>query len=449
MRVPFILRCLFFNFIICQFQFLFFVPSSLASVGGAVQVGNASPFYRNPQSLFPSGQANPLDLERKKIREFQEIVLTVTKDGRTYRLPDSALVRDLDLSARVAHASSGQTGTLIGNRGPWMYVLNDKTAAKEWWSIHETLPLPDDLGFALPLTDVPLRRGPGWKEETLSEIKAGSKLRIRSFSDQWVKVAPATHPHQVGWVELGALVMKFDFATFVLPRQGHWTPVRYRQGSYLVTGANDQINLQEIQAVMTRPDLAIVADDSRVQTLHLRNLVNIQKWEYIIWAVSRLPGHGEIFWKTNIPGAEAQGEDVSFEEILKKPVYSVAFNTHNPQSGLISADGVFRTDDGLLWHRIPQFHEENVPVAIGKNEEVFAGFFRSTDGGKTFLPYVRWEDLAQLLQNDSHQPARILRLVRILPQSSHQVDIQVDNGVQVYWFRGSTRFGLVTHWMRL
>lgn len=415
---------------------------------------SARPFFRSPQSLFSSGEANPLDLERKKVREFQELALLVSKDQRQFRLTTDVVLRDVDLSFRIANSRTSETGILIGIKGAQAYVLTETSKSsiggrRAWWSVTDVVPVPDDLGLAIPLTSIQMRKDPDWKAQLMQEIPARSRLKIQKFEDHWVQVSPITDPTVHGWIDIGALVLKHDFATFALPIHGKWTPIKYRQGKFLVTGSGQKVDIKDVQALMTRPDLGLISEDLESRGLKLRNFVLVGSWEYINWGVSKLPGHGEIYWKvvsTESTPANAKKEDLfNFDEILKRPVFSVSFDPKNPRQGLISAEGVFVTDDGLTWRRLPQFRNENLPVAIGDGE-IFVGAFRSGDNGKTFFPYVKWEQVTSLLEGQHSKAPRILRLVRIEPLGSKKVSIEVDNGIRISRLEGSTRFGLVTNW---
>lgn len=410
----------------------------------------ARPFYRSPQSLFSSGEANPIDLEKKKIREFQELAFVVAKDQKQFRLTTDVVLRDVDLSFRVANARTSETAVLVGVKGSQAFVVTEKSNRRSWWPMTDVLPVPDDLGLAIPLLPIQMRKTPDWKGELIQEVPARSRLKLQKFEDTWVQVSPITDLTIKGWVDIGALVLKHDFATFALPMAGKWTPIRYRQGKHLVTGSGQKIDIKDIEALMTRPDLGLISEDIEGRGLQKRNFVVVHSWEYINWAVSKIPGHGEVYWKsqsTESAVSALKKEDLySFDEILKRPVFSVAFDPKNPRQGLISAEGIFITEDGLTWKKLPQFRNDNLPVAIGDQKELFVGAFRSGDGGKTFFPFLKWEQVTQMIEGKNNKVPRILRLVRIQPLGTQKVAIEVDNGIRISKLEGSTKFGLVMSW---
>lgn len=409
---------------------------------------SARSYFRRPDSLFASGQAHPNDLEKRKIREFQEINYLIQKDKTSLKIATHLVLRDMDLSLKLAHAKTGEVAQVIGTRGPWAFVASG--SKKTWWALNEGLPIPDDRGLAIPLTRVQLRENPEWKTNIIRPIEALTRLRLIDFRGDWVLVSLLTEPEVKGWVDINSVLLKADFASFVLPIEGKWTPVKYRQGAYLVTSAGDKIPIEHMQSMMTRPDLGILTQDLVGQNLYQRSFVTIKSWESLKWAVSQLPGHGEVFWKNEggTPGFQplVTEQVVSFEEILKKPIFSVAFHPNNPRQGIIAAEGVFITTDGLNWTKIDYFGNDNLPVAISSEHEIFVGQYRSTDQGKSFHPFLKWEQIAAMIDGRNQKGSRIMRLVKINPLATKKVEIEIDTGVKTAKLIGSTKFGLVTEW---
>lgn len=411
---------------------------------------SARSFYRRPDSLFASGQAPPFVLDKRKTREFQEFNYLIQKDKVSMKLPSQFLLRDMDLSMKLAHAKNGETGQVIGTRGPWAFVVSGAKNEKSWWALNDGLPIPDDRGMAIPLTTVHLRAEPEWKTQILRNIPARTRLRLIDFRGDWVLVSLLTDTNVKGWLDINSVVLKHDFASFILPIEGQWTPVRYRQGTNIITSSGQKIPIERVQALMTRPDLGILTQDIPSQALYQRSFVTIKSWESLKWGVSTLPGHGEVFWKDegSHPNLQAKTEDdsISFEEILKKPIFSVAFHPNNPRQGVIAAEGVFITADGLNWKKLAQFENDNLPVAISAEHEIFVGQYRSTDQAKSFHPFLKWEQIAAMIEGRSQKGSRILRLVRIQPLNAKKVEIEIDTGTKVARLIGSTKFGLVTEW---
>lgn len=419
-----------------------------------VQAGiPAQHFFRSPESLFASGQASHAELEKKKFKEFQDVFFVAEKDSRTFKIPSDFIIRDIELSTRIGNSRTGKVGLMIGFKGPWISVI-DGTGKRDWWSLAEAMPVPDDLGLAQNLNPILLREKPNWKAQALVEVRGPTKFRIFRIQENWAELGMFTDLNQKGWVELSALVTKYDFASFVLPKNGpknsKWTSVKYRQGSYLITGSGQKISIDNAQAIMTRPDLGMMTKELEAFNLKQRSYVRIQSFESVSWAVSKLAGHGDVYWKIGNVEKQLQntqiGQTLSYDEILKKPIFSVAFHPKNPRTGLISAEGIFATEDGITWRKIPQFNNDNLPVAVSSDHEFFVGDHRSSDGGRTFQPFLKWEQMAGLMESRTSKGPRILRLTKIEPQGDKKVLIEVDNGIKTKQFLGSTKFGLVTQW---
>lgn len=412
---------------------------------------SARSFYRRPDSLFPSGQVHPDELIKRKTREFHEINYVIQKDKFNLKVPTAVLLRDMDLSEKLAHAKTGEVGLVAGTRGPWAYVVGTNSKQKSWWSLNEGLPIPEDKGLAIPLTRTSLRKTPEWKTEILQDLKPLTRLHLLAFHDDWLEVSLVTNPSMRGYVDLSSVILKHDFASFILPEGGKWTPVRYRQGAMMITSSGEKVAIGKVQSLMTRPDLGILTQDLDSTGLFQRSFVTIKNWESLKWGVSQLPGHGEVFWKDDgsMDGstslATAKGS-IPFTEILKKPIFSVSFHPANPRFGVIAAEGIFMTTDGLNWRKISMFDSDNLPVAISADHEIFVGHFRSQDQGRSFHPYLKWEQIAAMMENKQKHGARILRLVKIQPLGNKKVEIEIDTGAKKAHLQGSTQFGLVTQW---
>jgi hypothetical protein len=85
-----------------MFTILFQAPSAKAA--------DALAFFRSPDSLFASGQAPLAELEKKQTRTESVSFFKIKKDGRELRVTPENLVRDLDLSLRIAQATRNPCG---------------------------------------------------------------------------------------------------------------------------------------------------------------------------------------------------------------------------------------------------------------------------------------------------------------------------------------------------
>jgi hypothetical protein len=314
----------------------------------------------------------------------------------------------------------------------------------------ETLAVPDDLGLAINHTETYLRTLPAWRGEVLHQIKAATKLRIHKFDKTWAQVSDFSNPEIKGWAEISALFLKADLASLASINHGAWQAVKLRQGSELILGGGKSARLDQVTGLMTRADQAFVLKTKNEINLNSRALVSIEAFESTQWLVSRLSEHGEVYWRKgrdNQQWLKSQPDQKThYLDILKKPIFSVAFHPKNSRLGVISAEGIYMTEDGISWRRLPQFNKENWPVAISPDFEIFVGDQRSTDLGQTFLPYIRWDQVTRLVEGRSKVTSKILRLARLEPKSGKRISVEIDNGSRLWRLTGSTKFGLVSQW---
>ena len=274
------------------------------------------------------------------------------------------------------------------------------------------------------------------------------KYRVLGFDHEFVKVASLKNPLLTGYLELSRVILKIDFASFVLPQKGDWIPFLYRENKSAVLENQRRRDLAEIAGVITRPDLVVVNQMMPEERLAPRSTAEIKKTEATLWIESNLKGHGSVFWKKPIikSGSNPEPSPVSTEEILSKDLFSVAFHPKNPKQALVSGNGIFLTQDGRTWRKLKIFQNENLPVAIGEKGELFVGASRSIDGGQSFSPFLRWQDLTTLMEKRHQKSPATLRMTEIKILGSDKIQIGLDTGVWKLALLGSNKFGLVTEW---
>lgn len=406
-------------------------------------------FYLSPESPFPSGQANVKDLERFSLKAHQRVQFLGERGGIRFWISPDEVARDLDVSFRVLNPRTRDTLWIMSMEHGIAEAYNESTGERSPVDTDELVPLTDDLGVALPLVETNLRNDPAWKSMTITRVEARDRLRILGVQDEWVNVSPVKNPALRGWAPISSLVTKFDFATHALPRKGKWTPVQYRKGTVLVTADGSELPLGKIRALITNAEKGVALKALGHLDLPARGHVQLLKPSAKDWVESVLPDHGRVFWKR---GKEelAVGELkrdflLSSESMLKRQIQSAAFHPKNRQLGLISAEGIFLTQDGFIWEKLPLFERSDYPVAISATGELFVGPFRSQDLGKTFQPYLKWESISAFNPPGyRHHP--ILRLLKIEPLDGTRVRLSLDNGLRSWKLVGDARFGLVNQW---
>lgn len=407
----------------------------------------AVPFFRSPQSPFPSGQA-PFDalLKTENGRVVQNFYL-VAKDHREYRLPTEQVLRDLDLSMRAVNLKTSEVGLLARAKPPW-YEWISEDGRHEWLAAEKLAPDPSDLGLAQTIDGESLRQTPDLHSEPIAEVRAGERFQVLGFEKDFVLVQSFESADRRGFLPLLHVLLKIDFANYVLSKKGQWKPFAFREGtSAVLASGSKKWDLDDIKGVLTSASRGLIAREIAEQGLVPRSVVELKKAEWVQWAESDLKGHGRVFWKKQEHGGDLGTPltALSTEEILSKRFVSVATHPSHPEEALVSGQGVYWTRDGKSWTKLPNFRNEDLPVAINARGDLFVGGFVSRDQGKTFLPFLRWQDLTPFLESKRRLPG-LVRLSEIKTPAPDHIQISIDNGVSKIRLEGSNRYGLVTDW---
>ncbi len=378
---------------------------------------SAVKFYKSPRSFFPSGESNLKDLEKNRIKDHFEFSYLVQREKKQFWVQASSVARDLHLSDFVYNNQTRQTYRVQQISGSSLQGIPVLAGAgdSQWMSLSDLSPIPEDTGVGLTLTSVQVHESPSWKSDSILNLPAGSRVQVVKIEDTWALVNFESIGKVSGWVDLSNLILKSDFAAFALwGKKNQWLQVLYREGSDLITSDKKRLPLAEVKGLITKPELAIsiVTDDS--EHLLLRQNLTVIKTEAQSWSLSKLSGHGEVYWKkdsvANISADSHLDGDLTIEDIMKREVVSVSFHPKNPNLGLVSAGGVFLTRDGKTWNRLSRFGKSDFPVLIDAQGYLYIGAQRSPDYGKTFSPYFRWELLAQMLEQKQKSPAQQLKI---------------------------------------
>jgi hypothetical protein len=234
-----------------------------------------------------------------------------------------------------------------------------------------------------------------------------------------------------GYVDVNHFVSRADFANLVYVTGKNWVPTTHRNGENIVTATREEVPLKNIMGYVTSPLRGVVVRADKISGPQLLSRVEIMKPEASVWAVSKMDGHGEVWWKRStvvINEAPPKLNTVTTEELLKREIYSIAFENKNSVRGIVSAEGIYTTEDGLNWTEIPQFGKQNYPVYIHPNGTWFVGSYKSANNGKSYEPFIRWDQIAEAIESTLHRNPKLLRLTQISALPNQQVMIYVDTG---------------------
>lgn len=435
---------------------LFLSPSTFAAL--ATDAGSASSFFRHKNSAFPSGQASRSSLEKGLIRSEMEASFKVSWDKKEYVMEGERLIRDIQVarfvdtrtaitllslnrsdSAPVRTLPAKATLEILECDDYWARVKVKHDSAQGWLPLHALATRHDDGGVFMNIIDTYLRKDPSSFGKVITTVPRLRRVIPLEISHGFLKIQ---FNGQTGFVDMTHFVNRADFATLAFHPKKSWMTVAFRNNNKVVTPKGESLDMNDILGYVTTPLRGIVVSaDTANYGPPLRARVEIQKPEAVIWGVSKLEGHGEVWWKKTdllLPANPVETpSQLLTETLLKREIYSIAFENKNSVRGLVSSEGVYRTDDGLTWTAIPQFGKQNYPVSIHPGGVWFVGSFRSTNQGKSFEPFIRWDKLAEAIESAYHRNPKILRLTRIESLPNSQIQILVDTGLNRVKLRSS------------
>lgn len=420
--------------------------SSFALIGSQ----SAIKFYKTPRSFFPSGEANLRELEKNRIKDHFEFSYLVQKEKKQFWVQASSVVRDIHLSEFVYANNQKQTYRILQISGSSVYASPVNGGSNEWLSITQLTPLPADLGVAVTLTATQVREAPSWKSDSVLSLPTGSRLQVLKIEDTWAQVTFESVGKVAGWVDLSNLVLKYDFAAFALwGEKNKWLSVLYREGSDLITSDHKRIPLSDVKGLITKPDLVISMVTNEDEQLLLRQNLKVLRTEAQTWTLSKLNGHGQVFWKKNSLLQQADNHlsaSLTVDELMKREVVSVSFHPKNPNLGVVSAGGIYLTRDGKTWNQISRFGQQDFPVLIDEQGYLYIGSHKSADLGKTFSPYFRMELLAQVLEQKQKATAQQLKIKGLSNPRPGILRLELETNSGLLRVAARSDKGFITKW---
>lgn len=326
----------------------------------------------------------------------------------------------------------------------WAQVKIESLAG--WIPLHHLKNRHDDTGVFTNLLEISLRPKPEISTQAIVRIPRLQRFVPLEITKNFLKIQ---YQGKIGYADITQFVSRADFASLAYHPKKGWIPVLYRNNDMLLGQKGEVLALKEIQGFVTPTNKGIVVASRDFNGPQIRSRVEIVKPEAYTWGVSKLEGHGEVFWKRKnllLEDKPSAPNTLTTDELLKREIYSIAFENKTSVKGVVSSEGVYRTEDGLIWNQIPLFGKKNIPVSIHPNGTWFVGSYKSSDQGKTFEPFIRWDKLAQAIESASLRNLKILRLTQIEALPNSRVQILVDTGSSKIKLRsiiGDTRWDVV------
>lgn len=382
------------------------------------------PFFKSPQSLFPSGSTTLEALEKQQLQKTMQSEYIYRWNGKNFKKTELKPVLPVHLSDYVLDRAGHKRWKVLDIGVDAIKVQDAITKIEKNLSISQVLSDSFDLGFALILKDAYLRRTASTQSTVLTTVPQGYRLRPLYYQDGFFKVQ---YKDYIGFISLSEAMTKFDLCTTVFS-ENKWHFIKKREFEFLITSENKKISMNQIQKVITPDTRGIIA--SSTQKVPLWSQIEVAETSQPDWIQSALKGHGGIWWK--MPSEESKNpieeQTVLVDQLIRQSISSVSFHPKNALKGILSSNGVYLTEDGLHWRKLKQFDDYNGPVLYFDNNLIFVGNYRSTNGGKTFENYIQIDRLAQAIQDQYGFLPHHLQVNKIETTSSLQIRIEIETG---------------------
>lgn len=385
-----------------------------------------------------------------------ELTYDVEKDGTQFNLSAHEVIRDYQLNSKVLVpqgtktfkeksidsnsyqlANSDKIMIVLEAQGHWYKLQDPETQNETYVPFHWVKRNLQDRGYFFTTKDETVYQSPDHKSTLITTLGQGTLINSYRLKKDWIQILIRG---QLGYVHTNTLTHLSDFALWGYHEKLKWISISHRENEMIITKDQKKIPLQDFLAFKTDEQKAIALKSTTLSgiTIPLRSHLKIINQKSQTWIQSQISGHGTVWWKKEstpfvvsnlLDSKNETPEVISSEELQKRKIFSVAFDKKNLTKGIVSSDGVFTTEDGKTWTKISMFTDKNYPVSIHPEGVWFVGPYRSTDGGKIFEPFIRWEQLALTLQTRLHMPPLYIKIKKIETKPQSQVVIQVDTGI--------------------
>jgi hypothetical protein len=377
------------------------------------------PFYKSPSSLFSSGSAS-LDKLKKQLVKSQNNTEKFYEWNKIYFDEDELMpLFATHLSRYVIENETGRRLKVNDTNARTLLVFDEKINSTKKLLLNEVQADAYDLGFAMTLKDSYLRSASTEPSSIKTTIPQGTRLLVENYMNGFALVR---YQNYTGFINLNEMISKFDLASFVFANNS-WHQVEKRISDHIRTKNGVKISLNKIRGIITPKEIGIIASHS--QKIPIWSKVKTTKANIIRWQQSLIKGQGLVWWK---PNREFEKLYFTVDEILKRNISSASFHPQNPYRGIVSANGVFVTQNGYHWRKLPQFEDYNGPVHFFSDSLMFVGNFKSIDGGNNFESYIQIDKLAAAVEDQYGFAPKILQVKKIETPTPLKIKIEIDTG---------------------
>jgi SH3-like domain-containing protein len=391
---------------------------------GSSQV-SAMPVFLRPESLFASGQY-PQALLEKRTSDVQVQVRTRvrSRSGHWGWCAEEQLLTPLKLSKFALTKKEAQVRSspqmdanihetwpigisveVLEFRGSWFLI---KRGSSTGWVLSDIL-------------------GADWHAPSRGYIKTAVPLHASRFarSAQLMRLRPGT------WVE----ILKTDSGYARLRTSGF-------EGEIARSAIVVREDLKPGEAVSVYAELplhsALTPDSDITARAGLYEKLTVHDSRNLKWGLVRNTEVGPMWWpidgdfQTAAPSPNQVSASFLTADIFSRKIFDMAASPELPNLKFVSAQGVFRTIDGITWQKLTPFKDENYPIAVARQGAIFIGPYKSLDHGESFESFLRLDRLSSALRERWKASPRSLKIlaIRALDSEGQKLELSLDVGIE-------------------
>lgn len=408
--------------------------AAIASIYAAVFLSAIAradiPVYLNLESRFPSG-VHPRDWLEARTKETQiQRWFRVVVDGSYGWLAEDHVLTEIKLSsiARMTHdepdrsepqmdsirnrqIAKGSQLIILETTGSWSRgrVLSEDAPNHDSWILNEALARDPGIQIERGVTfrDAPLRLSPKSSVKAIDRLAAFTPISI-------LKSVANSHGQ---WLEI-----QHETGTVWIERKNVWLPQDLKGGSARAL----QPGLELRSSPLPHADL--------VKRLVGTEVIKIIGSKYLRWGKVNVPEHGWLWWPISddrLDGPNAIPPlRLTTQDLVGQNIFDMASSQSVPGLRFASANGIFKSRDGVMWSMIPKFENRNYPIAVAKSGSVFVGPYVSNDHGESFEQWIRWDRLIEALKRNTRAaPVRMrISALHTLDADGKSIQLTLDVG---------------------
>ena len=284
------------------------------------------------------------------------------------------------------------------------------------WILKDLLKInPYHWGYLVSKHKTPLREKPSGKSKIIGYLPAGLRLTPLSFQKEFVQIEWKQKQH---FIPFSYVISRLNFAKKIKANM-NWKDVLFVMGHWVKTTDHQFVSVDQFKGMQGGRSLAY----NMASKAYIRNKPKTQS--DVIQVIDRLTPLSLIKQESILPSIPQRV--ITTDQLFKRKVFDVAST-----KGLMlaSANGIFRSVDGISWEKLIFFENKDLPLAISPSGKLYIGPYRSVDSGKTFHQYIRWDLIFNALKaNGIHAVSELsIKDIEFLNNSSQILKMTLQMG---------------------